>query len=178
MKFSSHPILPTRASLILLLAIVSSLQFASASAAGGIIAAESNVKHRNIVLHARNLVASNLRILSTKDNAASDIEEAHASSVFLNNTEDGGHQHEKEALDDAEESHAEDANEVIVPWPEDIAKEAITNEGAQYDSPDVRDHVKESTLMDYVCGGVILTLVGGFSVFRRPRRGGYASIMV
>ena len=177
MKFSSHPIRPNRASLILLLAIVvSSLQFASASA-GGIIAAESNVKHRNIVLHARSLVASNLRILSTKDNAASDIEETHALSVFLNNTEDGGHEQKKEALDAAEESHAEDANEVIVSWTEDIAKESITNEGAQYESPDVRDHVKESTVMDYVCGGVILTLVGGFSVFRRPRRDGYASIM-
>ena len=131
MKFSSHPIRPNRASLILLLAIVvSSLQFASASA-GGIIAAESNVKHRNIVLHARSLVASNLRILSTKDNAASDIEETHALSVFLNNTEDGGHEQKKEALDAAEESHAEDANEVIVSWTEDIAKESITNEGAQ-----------------------------------------------
>ena len=135
------------------------------------------MKYRNIVLHARNLVASDLRILSTKHHGGFDVDEAHAASVFLNNTEDGGHKHKKEALDTAEESDVEDANEVIVPWPEDIAKEAITNEGAQYDSPDVRDHVKESTLMDYVCGGVILVLVGIFSVFRRARRDGYASIM-
>ena len=175
MKFSSHPIHSTRASLILL-AIVSSLQFSSASA-GGIIEAESNVNYRNIVLYSRNLVASNLRIHSTKHHAASDIEEAHAASLFLNNTEDGGHKHKKEALDTSEESDVEDANEVIVPWPEDIAKEAFTNRGAQYDSSDVRDHIKKSTLMDYVCGVVIIVFVGGFTVFRRARRDGYASIL-
>ncbi|KAL3823538.1 hypothetical protein ACHAXA_007216 [Cyclostephanos tholiformis] len=145
------------------------------------------------------LALSNLRTLFTKHPAESyaDMttadrgeEDDDVEPSFLDMTEVGdvGHGHENEVVDDTAEGMeiGDDLNGDIASEPDDtVDDEASTNDNkdALYSASYVRDrqgygtqgNIKESTPMDYVCGGVILILVG-FHAFNNGGRVGYRTL--